>query len=105
MRRPRDGLSIQQHDSGLDQALRCSTRVNGETRQDSSTSDMIFGVREIIEWLSTEMTLLPGAVILTGTPSGVGVGFAPPKWLKEGDVVECEIERIGEIRNRMRVSS
>ena len=83
------------------QLLRCSTRVNGETRQDSSTSDMIFGVRDIIEWLSTEMTLLPGAVILTGTPSGVGVGFAPPKWLKEGDVVECEIERIGVLRNRV----
>jgi|TARA_B110000208_G_scaffold30453_1_gene40077 2-keto-4-pentenoate hydratase/2-oxohepta-3-ene-1,7-dioic acid hydratase in catechol pathway/L-rhamnose mutarotase len=81
------------------QNLSCKTRVNGETRQDSNTSDMIFTVARIVEWLSTDMTLLPGTVILTGTPEGVGAGKTPPVWLVEGDVVECEIESIGILRN------
>ncbi|KAJ9446116.1 hypothetical protein DIPPA_27862 [Diplonema papillatum] len=73
--------------------------VNGEVRQNSNTSDMIFSVAQIIEWLSTEQTLLPGTVVLTGTPEGVAAGMKQPKWLKSGDIVECDIESIGILRN------
>ena len=83
------------------QVLRCSTKVNGEVRQDSNTADMIFTVAECIAWLSTEMTLAPGTVILTGTPEGVGAGKTPPIWLVAGDKVECAIEGIGAITNRV----
>eukprot|EP01064_Diplonema_japonicum_P006653 TRINITY_DN14498_c1_g2_i2.p1 TRINITY_DN14498_c1_g2~~TRINITY_DN14498_c1_g2_i2.p1 ORF type:complete len:296 (+),score=78.67 TRINITY_DN14498_c1_g2_i2:44-889(+) len=81
------------------QALKVTTRVNGETRQDSNTKDMIFTVAEIIEWLSTDMTLHPGTVVMTGTPEGVAMGMDPPKWLQVGDVVECEVESLGTLRN------
>eukprot|EP01064_Diplonema_japonicum_P006652 TRINITY_DN14498_c1_g2_i1.p1 TRINITY_DN14498_c1_g2~~TRINITY_DN14498_c1_g2_i1.p1 ORF type:complete len:281 (+),score=68.15 TRINITY_DN14498_c1_g2_i1:49-891(+) len=81
------------------QALKVTTRVNGETRQDSNTKDMIFTVAEIIEWLSTDMTLHPGTVVMTGTPEGVAAGMAVPRWLKPGDLVECEIEKLGTLRN------
>eukprot|EP01060_Flectonema_neradi_P010832 TRINITY_DN1791_c1_g1_i4.p1 TRINITY_DN1791_c1_g1~~TRINITY_DN1791_c1_g1_i4.p1 ORF type:complete len:305 (+),score=96.09 TRINITY_DN1791_c1_g1_i4:67-915(+) len=81
------------------QALQIITRVNGEVRQNSNTSDMIFPVREIISWMSKDMTLLPGTVVMTGTPEGVAAGMPEPKWLKSGDVVECEIEKIGTLRN------
>lgn len=83
------------------QILRVQTRVNGVTQQDSNTADMIFTCAQIIEWVSTEMTLRPGAVILTGTPSGVAAGRNPPNWLKIGDVVECDIEQIGVLRNKI----
>ena len=74
-------------------------RVNGELRQDSTTDLLITGIADIISQLSSGMTLLPGTIIATGTPSGVGMGFDPPKFLKTGDVVECEIEGIGILRN------
>ena len=62
---------------------------------------MIFSCVEIIEWLSNNMTLLPGTVIMTGTPSGVAGGRDPPNWLKIGDTVECEIEGIGKLVNKV----
>jgi 2-keto-4-pentenoate hydratase/2-oxohepta-3-ene-1,7-dioic acid hydratase in catechol pathway len=81
-------------------ALRISTLLNGERVQDSNTSDMIFDVPAIIEFLSGSTTLVPGTVILTGTPQGVGMAAKPnPRWLKEGDVVSIEIEKIGTLTN------
>ncbi|MDY3619012.1 fumarylacetoacetate hydrolase family protein [Agathobaculum sp.] len=79
--------------------LRVSSMVNGETRQDSRTDHLIHGVAEIIAELSRGMTLRAGTVIATGTPSGVGMGFTPPNFLKPGDVVTCAVEGIGEITN------
>ncbi|HYZ30680.1 MAG TPA: fumarylacetoacetate hydrolase family protein [Crenalkalicoccus sp.] len=76
-------------------------RVNGETRQSSNTSKMIFDVAEIIRQLSLGFTLRPGDVILTGTPEGVGYAMQPPRTLQPGDVVECEIAGIGVLRNRV----
>jgi 2-keto-4-pentenoate hydratase/2-oxohepta-3-ene-1,7-dioic acid hydratase in catechol pathway len=82
-------------------ALRISTRLNGEVVQDSNTSDMIFDVPRIISFLSGSTTLLPGTVILTGTPEGVGMARTPPRWLAPGDEVTIEIERIGALTNRV----
>lgn len=70
-------------------------KLNGETVQDSSTSDFIFNVQEVVSYISQFMTLLPGDIISTGTPFGVGLGFNPPKYLKAGDVVELGIEGLG----------
>ena len=81
------------------QALTLQTRLNGTTVQNASTADMIFPVAEIIEFLSASTTLLAGTVILTGTPSGVGMAADPPRWLRSGDTVEVEIEGIGVLRN------
>ncbi len=80
-----------------DLALR--TRVNGELRQESRTSDLIFKVPQLIAYLSRLITLEPGDIIATGTPSGVGGAMNPPRFLQPGDVVECEIEGIGVLRN------
>jgi 2-keto-4-pentenoate hydratase/2-oxohepta-3-ene-1,7-dioic acid hydratase in catechol pathway len=80
-------------------ALRIETRVNGETRQSSNTADMIFDVPALIEFLSGSTTLYPGTIILTGTPSGVGMAMNPPRYLAPGDVVEIDIEKIGVLRN------
>ena len=80
-------------------ALAIQMRVSGETLQSSQTSDLIFPVPEIIAYLSRGMTLLPGTVILTGTPEGVGMGRTPPRWLRPGDVCEVEVEGIGVLRN------
>ncbi len=74
-------------------------RVNGATLQDSNTSDMIFDCRKLISFLSQVMTLLPGTVIMTGTPEGVGFARKPPVFLKPGDVVEIEVGGIGVLRN------
>jgi 2-keto-4-pentenoate hydratase/2-oxohepta-3-ene-1,7-dioic acid hydratase in catechol pathway len=74
-------------------------RVNGEALQDSRTSELIFGVRELVAHASTVFTLEPGDLILTGTPAGVGVHREPPVSLKPGDEVEVEVERIGLLRN------
>ena len=74
--------------------------VNGELRQDAGTRDMIFDIPTLIETCSRGITLLPGDVIATGTPAGVGMGFEPPRWLREGDVVRVEIDGIGAIENR-----
>jgi len=79
--------------------LKISTTLNGEVVQNSNTADMIFNVPKIIEFLSQSTTLLPGTVILTGTPEGVGMARKPPKWLKAGDTVTIEIENIGKLTN------
>lgn len=76
-------------------------RVNGVVKQESNTKDMIYPVEAIIEWTSKGMTLLPGTIIATGTPEGVGFARTPPEFLKPGDVMETEIEGIGLLRNRM----
>jgi len=80
-------------------ALALSCRVNGVTKQSGNTADMIFKLPAIIEVLSKGMTLDAGDVISTGTPSGVGFARNPPEFLKPGDVVECEVENIGVIKN------
>ncbi len=80
-------------------SLRIRTVLNGETMQDSNTSDMIFDVRELISFLSKSTTLLPGSVIMTGTPQGVGMARKPPVYLKEGDSVTIIIEKIGALTN------
>jgi 2-keto-4-pentenoate hydratase/2-oxohepta-3-ene-1,7-dioic acid hydratase in catechol pathway len=79
--------------------LRIQTRVNGETRQDSNTSNFIFDIPTLIEFLSGSTTLLTGSVILTGTPNGVGMAMTPPRFLQPGDVVEVEVEKIGVLSN------
>ena len=78
------------------------TKVNGELRQEGSTTDLIFPIARLIEVLSNGMTLLPGDVIATGTPQGVGMGFNPPKFLQQGDVVEITIDPIGTLRNTVK---
>lgn len=80
-------------------ALRISTRVNGTTKQDSRTEQMVFTVPRILRDLSAGMTLVAGDIIITGTPEGVGFARKPPEFLKVGDVVEVEIESIGVLRN------
>lgn len=82
--------------------LRISLTVNGETRQDGNTSQMIFPVAALIESLSEGLTLEPGDLIASGTPSGVGYAMDPPRFLKDGDVVTCEIEGIGRLSNTVR---
>lgn len=79
------------------QAIR--TWINGELRQDAVTDELIFGIAHVIHELSQGMTLQAGTIIATGTPAGVGMGFDPPKFLKAGDVVRCEIEGIGVLEN------
>ncbi len=83
------------------QNLRLRMRVNGEVRQDASTSNMVFTVAQLISALSAGMTIEPGDLLATGTPEGVGMGRTPPLWLKPGDVVEAEIDGIGTLRNRI----
>jgi 2-keto-4-pentenoate hydratase/2-oxohepta-3-ene-1,7-dioic acid hydratase in catechol pathway len=80
-------------------SLRISTKLNGQVVQNSNTSDMIFDVPALIEFLSGSSTLLAGTVILTGTPSGVGMAQKPPRWLRVGDSVSIEIEKIGTLTN------
>ncbi|HEY2225144.1 fumarylacetoacetate hydrolase family protein [Actinomycetospora sp.] len=83
-------------------ALEVSSTVNGEPRQKAPVADLIFDVPELIRVISAGMTLLPGDVIATGTPAGVGIGFDPPRFLGPGDVVECAITGLGAIRNTVR---
>jgi 2-keto-4-pentenoate hydratase/2-oxohepta-3-ene-1,7-dioic acid hydratase in catechol pathway len=80
--------------------LRLWLKVNGVALQDSNTSDLVFGIPFIVSYLSHFMTLLPGDVISTGTPEGVGAGLKPPRYLRHGDVVECGIEGLGTARQR-----
>lgn len=82
----------------LDEA-RIITRVNGEVRQDDYLKRMMFPIREEIAYISTFMTLKPGDIIVTGTPTGAGARFDPPRYLKPGDVVEIEVDGIGILRN------
>lgn len=79
--------------------LRISTRVNGVTKQDSRTEHMVFTIPRILRDLSAGMTLVPGDVVITGTPEGVGFARTPPEFLRVGDVMEVEIEKIGVLRN------
>jgi len=79
--------------------IRLTTRVNGETRQDDRTSRLIFPFRYLINYISTFTTLEPGDIIVTGTPTGAGARFDPPRYLKPGDVIEVEAEGVGLLRN------
>ena len=81
------------------EALRLITHVNGEKRQDSSTSDLVFGPQAIVDFIAETITLEPGDLILTGTPSGVGQAMDPPQFLADGDVVRIEIEGLGVIEH------
>jgi 2-keto-4-pentenoate hydratase/2-oxohepta-3-ene-1,7-dioic acid hydratase in catechol pathway len=81
------------------QALDVQLRVNGVVKQDANTRDMIYPVDAIIEWLSVGMTLLPGMLIATGTPEGVGFARTPPEFLRAGDVMETEVKGVGLLRN------
>ncbi|HWE01065.1 MAG TPA: fumarylacetoacetate hydrolase family protein [Tepidisphaeraceae bacterium] len=86
-------------------ALRLKTTLNGQIMQNHTTADMIFDVPTLIESLSSTMTLRPGAVILTGTPSGVGFARTPPVWMKHGDTVVVEVEKIGRLENPVRAEA
>jgi 2-keto-4-pentenoate hydratase/2-oxohepta-3-ene-1,7-dioic acid hydratase in catechol pathway len=81
------------------QNLRLTTHVNGELRQDASTSDLIFGPQQLVDFISETCTLEPGDLILTGTPSGVGVSMDPRRFLNSGDVIRIEIESLGVIEH------
>jgi len=82
-------------------ALRITTRVNGEIMQDSNTDQLIFNVQKLVSYFSNSFTLDPGDMIATGTPAGVGFSRKPPLYLKDGDLVEVEIEGVGHISNRV----
>ncbi len=100
---PRLVTAQELRDAGHDvNDLKIECRVNGETMQSARTSQMMFPIAELIAELSKGTTLLPGTVILTGTPSGVGMARDPQVWLGDGDVVEVEIEGIGVLRNPVR---
>ncbi|HEV8605850.1 MAG TPA: fumarylacetoacetate hydrolase family protein [Tepidisphaeraceae bacterium] len=90
---------------GYPNNLRIKTILNGQVMQDHTTGDMIFDVPALIESLSSTMTLRPGAVILTGTPQGVGFARKPPVWMKEADQVVVEIEKIGRLENAVGTGS
>ena len=86
---------------GNPQNMRLWTRVNGEARQDGSTSDMVFGFAQLIAYVTEFVSLRPGDVLTTGSPHGVAAGFDPPKWLQPGDVVEMGIDGLGEQRHEI----
>jgi 2-keto-4-pentenoate hydratase/2-oxohepta-3-ene-1,7-dioic acid hydratase in catechol pathway len=86
-------------EAGDPQTLRIRTWVNGELRQDTNTADMIFPVAELVAYISQVFPLEPGDVITTGTPSGVGVGMDPMRFLQPGDVVRIDIDRLGSIEH------
>lgn len=82
--------------------LKIKSYINGELRQNSTTDLLIFDIPHVIEELSKGMTLKAGTIISMGTPSGVGMGFQPPKFLKRGDIIKCEIEGIGTLTNQIK---
>ena len=82
-------------------SLRLTSHVNGELRQDSTTADMVFGPRQLVDFIAETCTLEPGDLILTGTPQGVGQAMDPPRFLADGDVVRCEVEGLGAIEHRI----
>lgn len=86
------------------QTLRIRTILNGQTMQDHTTGDMIFSVAQLVSALSQDLTLLPGTIILTGTPQGVGFARKPPVWLKPGDEVTIEVEKIGKLTNPVKAA-
>jgi 2-keto-4-pentenoate hydratase/2-oxohepta-3-ene-1,7-dioic acid hydratase in catechol pathway len=79
--------------------LRIASQVNGETRQDSTTADLVFGPQALVDFIAETCTFAPGDLILTGTPQGVGQAMDPPQFLQPGDVVRCEIEGLGAIEH------
>ena len=81
--------------------LKLVTKVNGEVRQDAKVSDLIFDIPTLIETITSTMTLIPGDIIATGTPVGVGIGFNPPKFMKSGDKVSVAISGLGELNNNV----
>jgi 2,4-didehydro-3-deoxy-L-rhamnonate hydrolase len=83
------------------QKLHLWCRVNGDIRQNGWTGDMMFSVRQLVSYVSRFMTLLPGDVIATGTPAGVAMGMTPPQYLQAGDFVECGVESLGELAQRV----
>ena len=83
------------------QGLKISLTLNGRVMQDSNTAEMVFSVAELISHLSASMTLEPGDLLLTGTPAGVGAGRNPQVFLKRGDILKVDIERIGTLVTRM----
>jgi len=83
------------------QNLRLWCKVNGELRQNGFTGDMLFSVRQLVAYVSRFMTLLPGDVLVTGTPAGVAMGMNPPRYLQAGDFVECGVEGLGELGQRV----
>ena len=92
---------VTKNEVGDPHQLNLKTWVNGELRQNSSTNDLIFNCFDIIEFISTALTLQPGTVIPTGTPSGVAAGMETPAWLTPGDIVKVEIEKLGFIENKV----
>ena len=90
---------------GEPSGLAIRTWVNGDLRQDSSTSELIFTCGEMIEYLTTAFSLEPGDVLATGTPAGVGAAASPPSWLREGDTVRIEVEGIGALENPVQVET
>jgi 2-keto-4-pentenoate hydratase/2-oxohepta-3-ene-1,7-dioic acid hydratase in catechol pathway len=92
---------VTEDEIGDPQRLRLQLHVSGVKKQDGNTRDMIYPVEALIEWVSKGMTLLPGTIIATGTPDGVGVYRKPPEFLKAGDVMETEVEKVGKLRNRI----
>ena len=98
---PLGPYAVSADEAGDVQTLEVETLVNGERRQFAAVKDLIFGIPELIETISAGITLLPGDVIATGTPAGVGIGFDPPRFLASGDVVEISITGLGALRNRI----
>jgi 2-keto-4-pentenoate hydratase/2-oxohepta-3-ene-1,7-dioic acid hydratase in catechol pathway len=98
---PLGPVAVKQEDLGDPQDINLKSYVNGDLRQDGNTSDMIFGVYDLISYISKSITLFPGDLISTGTPSGVGLFTGGDKLLKPGDVVTCEVEGIGRITNKV----
>jgi 2-keto-4-pentenoate hydratase/2-oxohepta-3-ene-1,7-dioic acid hydratase in catechol pathway len=98
---PMGPMVVTADEFGDPQQKRLSLRINGDTRQDATTADMIFPVDITIEFLSRGMTLEPGDIIATGTPAGVGLGRTPPEYMKDGDLMETEVKGIGTMRNRV----
>jgi len=92
---------VKQKDFGDPYNIGLKSYVNGELRQDGNTTDMVFGVYALISYISQSITLYPGDLISTGTPSGVGVFMKDKKLLKPGDEVICEVEKIGRITNKI----
>jgi 2-keto-4-pentenoate hydratase/2-oxohepta-3-ene-1,7-dioic acid hydratase in catechol pathway len=82
-------------------SLSLRTWVNGDLRQDANTSDLVFGCNELVAFIGQTCTLRPGDLILTGTPNGVGMAMDPPQFLKSGDEIRIEIERLGAIEHRV----
>ena len=98
---PMGPYAVSADEAGDVQTLEVETLVNGERRQHAPVKDLIFDIPALIATISAGITLLPGDIIATGTPAGVGIGFDPPRFLTSGDVVEVSITRLGTLRNRI----